>query len=79
MKKGYLCQVEKLIKDLTYIYTNNYPDNSSFIFSIITNIMENIELYEKNTQFLFAKSLVNLFLLNLPKTKIKKKIYMKKK
>ena len=60
MKKGYLCQVEKLIKDLTYIYTNNYPDNSSFIFSIITNIMENIELYEKNTQFLFAKSLVEL-------------------
>ena len=60
MKKGYLCQVEKLIKDLKYIYTNNYPDNSSFIFSIITNIMENIELYEKNTQFLFAKSLVEL-------------------
>jgi len=60
MKKGYLCQVEKLIKDLTYIYTNNYPDNTSFIFSIITNIMENIELYEKNTQFLFAKSLVEL-------------------
>ena len=51
MKKGYLCQVEKLIKDLKYIYTNNYPDNSSFIFSIIINIMENIELYEKNTQF----------------------------
>ena len=60
MKKGYLCQIEKLIKDLKYIYTNNYPDNSSFIFSIITNIMENIELYEKNTQFLFAKSLVEL-------------------
>ena len=60
MKKGYLCQVEKLIKDLVYIYSNNYPNNSNFIFSIITNIMDNIELYEKNTQFLFAKSLVEL-------------------
>ena len=60
MKKGYLCQVEKLIKDLVYIYSNNYPNNSNFIFSIIINIMENIELYEKNTQFLFAKSLVEL-------------------
>ena len=60
MKKRYTCQVEKLIKDLTYIYSNNYPNNTGFIFSIIENIMENIELYEKNTQLLFAKSLVEL-------------------
>ena len=42
IKKGYSCQVEKLIKDLTYIYSNNYPNNSGFIFSIIENIMENL-------------------------------------
>ena len=60
MKKRYTCQVEKLIKDLTYIYSNNYPNNTGYIFSIIENIMDNIELYEKNTQLLFAKSLVEL-------------------
>ena len=60
IKKGYSCQVEKLIRDLTYIYSHNYPNNSSFIFSIIENIMENIELYEKNIQLLFAKSLIDL-------------------
>ena len=60
MKKRYTCQVEKLIKDLTYIYSNNYPNNIEYFFSIIENIMDNIELYEKNTQLLFAKSLVEL-------------------
>ena len=60
IKKGYSCQVEKLIRDLTYIYSKNYPNNSGFVFSIIENIMENIELYEKNTQLLFAKSLIEL-------------------
>ena len=60
MNKRYTCQVEKLIKDLTYIYSNNYPNNTEYIFSVIENIMDNIELYEKNTQLLFAKSLVEL-------------------
>ena len=54
MNKRYTCQVEKLIKDLTYIYSNNYPNNTEYIFSVIENIMDNIELYEKNTQLLFA-------------------------
>ena len=79
MKKRYTCQVEKLIKDLTYIYSNNYPNNTEYIFSIIENIMDNIELYEKNTQLLFAKSLVELGEYfsenskNLKNNKIKKK------
>ena len=60
-----------------YIYSKNYPTNSGFIFSIIENIMENIELYEKNTQLLFAKSLIELgeyFSQNNNKSKNKKEI-----
>ena len=60
MKKGYVCQKDNLIKNLTYFYFKNYPNNTSFIFSIITTIMEDIELYEKSSQMLFCESIGKL-------------------
>lgn len=60
MRKGYVCQKDYLIRNLTYFYFKNYPNNTSFIFSIITTIMEDIELYEKSSQMLFCESLKKL-------------------
>ncbi len=60
MKKGYVCQKDNLIKNLTYLYFKNYPNNTSFIFSIITTIMDDIELYEKSSQMLFCESIGKL-------------------
>ena len=60
MKKGYVCQKDNLIKNLPNLYYKNYPNNTSFIFSIIISIMDDIELYEKSSQKLFSESLGKL-------------------
>ena len=60
MKKGYVCQKDNLIKNLPNLYYKNYPKNTSFIFSIIISIMDDIELYEKSSQKLFSESLGKL-------------------
>ncbi len=60
MKKGYICQKDNLIKNLPYLYYKNYPNNCTFIFSIITKIMEDIELCEKSSQILFSESIGKL-------------------
>ena len=57
MKKGYVCQKDNVIKNLTYLYFKNYPYNCTFIFSLITTIMEDIELYDKSSQILFSESI----------------------
>ena len=57
MKKGYVCQKDNVIKNLTYLYFKNYPYNCTFIFSVITTIMEDIELYDKSSQILFSESI----------------------
>lgn len=51
------------MKNLHNIYFFNYPKNVQLISSTITNIMENIELYEKNYQILFSNSLSKLAIL----------------
>ena len=60
MKKGHICQKDNLIKNLPYLYYKNYPNNCTFIFSIITKIMEDIELCEKSSQILFSESIGKL-------------------
>ena len=60
MKKGYVCQKDYIIKNLTYLYFKNYPNNCIFIFSLITKIMEDIEIYDKSSQILFSESLGEL-------------------
>ena len=60
MKKGYVCQKDYIIKNLTYFYFKNYPNNCIFIFSLITKIMEDIEIYDRSSQILFSESLEEL-------------------
>lgn len=63
LKKGYTCQKENLIKNLSEIYSKNVSPQT--IFSIIISITENIELWEKSIQLVFPKSLASIAI-NLP-------------
>ena len=60
MKKGYVCQKDYIIKNLTYFYFKNYPNNCIFIFSLIRKIMEDIEIYDNSSQILFSESIGEL-------------------
>ena len=60
MKKGYACQKENLLKNIPFIFFNDFPNNTSLIASTVSSIMENIELSDKNIQILFAKCLNEL-------------------
>ena len=60
MKKGYACQKENLLKNIPFIYFNDFPNNTNLIASTISSIMENVELSDKNIQILFGKCLKEL-------------------
>ena len=60
IRKNYLYQLEKLIMDIPYFYLKDFPDYTTFMQSIVMNIMDNIELKEKSTQVLFPQYLCKL-------------------